>query len=199
VLPDGTPPSVVAACHAIFTTGYLMQLEMSSSNALLRYFGGWYEVALGTGARVFTLDLVTHTFWDLDISSGEYRLRPVRILRPSYHGEYLIVRAANLSGTGDRNVLALGEHEVHIAGYPGSGDFTDTHLDLSSFTAPIVAAHVCLRSGHDLQHMVHYLATVEGVLTEKEATQQLVVNDRLYDGISGAVQGYVSLSPSPAS
>jgi hypothetical protein len=61
-------------------------------------------------------------------------------------------------------------------------------LDAPGFTAPNIAAHVCVRSEQDLQHMAHYLTTSQGVLTENAETKRIVVHDQLYEAVSATVQ-----------
>jgi hypothetical protein len=83
-----------AVSTALAVCGNLMTHEHTSSQPLLEYFGGGYEIATWDGIRFWKIDNAVHVFCEAVLSGNQLGLRLLRVLRPTYFGSMLIVHAA---------------------------------------------------------------------------------------------------------
>lgn len=89
-------PYAKAVGCALSMAGYLMGREIIVGDTLSRLYGGGYEIATRVGGRWQKLPDVMTIFWvTRETAQGTVEIvpLPIRVVRQSYHGDLLIVRA----------------------------------------------------------------------------------------------------------
>lgn len=183
-----TDPRLICACRCVCMMGHLIRHELSFNKSLLHYFGGGYEAVCVRDDRLQKLDVAAQIFWDAEFVEAALRVRPLRVLRNSYDGEYLVVRAADLEFANAPGEARLVDEDVHVVGAPGSTELdpvTAREVVVPRFAAPLTSSHTLLRRDGIVHCIVNNLSTSSELLETDDG--RLLIPDRLCEAIAEAV------------
>jgi len=123
----------VAICLALQLSGVMLQHELISSESILNYYGGGYEIISLVGGRFVKIEDITSLYWAIEIKGTEITMSlPQLAFKFSYTNGSLIIRRAQLEPSIENNVVSF-DDSAHLI----SSDLDNPKIkNLAGFSPP---------------------------------------------------------------